>query len=146
VELEESGIFVEGTISRGGSTLEDVGRCGSAYASGDGGFWYSVIGSGDPLIASICHNTTEFDTQISVFSGSCGNLSCIVGNDEAEGCGGSSSSEVVWPSSTNVVYYAFVHGYGYSYGYFLLSIEPNEPQSNAQGSVPIHIQLLLGYF
>ncbi len=84
MELEESGIFVEGTISRGGSTLEDVGRCGSAYASGDGGFWYSVIGSGDPLIASICHNATEFDTQISVFSGSCGNLSCIGGHNDVD--------------------------------------------------------------
>jgi hypothetical protein len=34
--------------------------------------------------ASACSNKTNFDTQLSIYSGPCGELKCVVGNNDSE--------------------------------------------------------------
>jgi hypothetical protein len=69
------------------------------------------------IAASTC-NATDFDTHISVFTGSCDQLTCVDGNDNA--CG--SQSLVEFQSIQNQTYHVLVHGYGDSSGNFALQI------------------------
>ncbi|CAB9515603.1 CHU large protein [Seminavis robusta] len=70
------------------------------------GVWYRVVGTGTRLTASLCHDKTKYDTKISVFEGSCGNLRCVIANDQW--CGYQSS--VDWESVADTMYYILVHG------------------------------------
>jgi hypothetical protein len=73
------------------------------------GVWYSIVGNDQTIRAELCG--TAWDSKISVYSGSCGALTCIAGNDDdGPGCSGLSAS-VEWPSVTGETYYIKVHGY-----------------------------------
>ena len=63
------------------------------------GTWYRVEGSGTGMVASTCHQLTDFDTKISVFRGSCDNLQCVAGNDDGADCS-SAGSTVSWLSNS----------------------------------------------
>eukprot|EP00980_Cylindrotheca_fusiformis_P021029 scaffold8050_cov116-Cylindrotheca_fusiformis.AAC.6 len=69
--------------------------------------WYKVIGRGGLLEATTCTADTDFDTVLSVYEGSCSNLSCIVANDNS--CG--SGSSLTWFASEEETYYILVHGF-----------------------------------
>jgi hypothetical protein len=77
------------------------------------GVWYHVKSNAEPsrLVADTCGSGTTFDTAISVFTGSCGNLECVAGNDNA--C--YTSSRVVWESDAATDYFILVHGPGSSF-------------------------------
>ncbi len=90
--------------------------CGTALDQAPG-IWYTFIGSGETLIASLCNS--EFDTKIGVFSGNCDNLTCIAGNDDE--C--SLQSRVVFNSSPNIRYYIYVTGYDNLRGNFHLTLD-----------------------
>lgn len=83
-----------------------------------GGLWYTIMGTGDTLRASMCFEDTEYDTYLSVYEGSCGNLDCIAGNDDqdetnffAEPCFENFlSSAVDWESEEGVEYFLHVSG------------------------------------
>ena len=50
------------------------------------GIWYTFIGTGDMITASLCASTSSFDSEITIFSGMCGMLNCSdMQNDDA--CG-----------------------------------------------------------
>ena len=78
--------------------------CGNLVFNTSPGVWYEVAGTGNVLTASTCESTSNFDTQISVFRGSCFDdiFECIDGNDQA--CGGDQSS-VSWFSEIGTSYY-----------------------------------------
>ena len=80
--------------------------CGGAAAGGGPGVWYLVEGTGRPLTASTCSDDTTFDTQISVYGGTCGSLTCLNGNDDS--C--EKASSVTWPSQQGELYYVLVQG------------------------------------
>jgi hypothetical protein len=67
--------------------------CGSATAGVSPGVWFEVTGDGMNIEASTCGGAS-FDTQISVYTGGCGSLECVVGNNDF--CG--SQSSVLWLS------------------------------------------------
>ena len=60
--------------------------------------WFSVIGNGGVLRASTCDAETSFDTQLSVFKGSCSSLICIGGNDDSTDSVCGFTSEITWDS------------------------------------------------
>jgi hypothetical protein len=68
-------------------------ECGLATKSTSRGVWYKIVGDGMNIEASTCGGAS-FDTQISVFTGVCGNLTCVIGNNDS--CGIQSS--VLWLS------------------------------------------------
>jgi Secretion system C-terminal sorting domain len=77
--------------------------CGISNSSGA---WYSLVGNGQMITLNTC-TATSYDTQISVFNGTCASLSCIATNDQF--CG--NQSQVTFLSTVGMTYYVLVHGY-----------------------------------
>ncbi len=101
------------------ATAETVPNCGSAFGIAAGnGVWYTVVGTGQKLTASVC-GTASFDTQIAVYTGTCGSLVCVDGNDDF--C--SSQSSVSWCSTNATPYLVIVYGaFSIDKGSFILNI------------------------
>ena len=95
-----------------------VSSCGSASIPTAPGVWYTLIGDGGAITASTCTGT-DFDSQISVFTGSCNRLTCVDGNDQ--GCKGAGSLVVV-QSNQDEIYHLLVHGFDVESGNFTLDI------------------------
>ena len=83
-----------------------------------GGLWYTIMGTGDTLRATLCFEETEYDTYLSIYEGDCGNLDCIAGNDDqdevnffADPCFENFlSSSANWESEEGVEYFLHVSG------------------------------------
>ena len=101
-----------------GSAIYAAQGCGSAGSTTSAGLWYSVTGTGGQLTASLC-NLAGYDTQLSVWRGSCSSLVCVVGNDDTCGL----SSRVTWTSVSGLTYYIFVCKFVYFYSVFLVSVK-----------------------
>lgn len=96
--------------------------CGASNAPG---VWYAIAGTGGTITAQTCGST--YDTRLSLFGGGadgdCGNLSCVSSNDDF--C--NLQSQVSWPSSAEVTYYIYVHGWNTSSGSYTLRVSSTEP-------------------
>jgi len=122
-----------------GSTL-NAGRdqapvCNTVASTlGSYGVWYSIVGTGGSITLSTCGGTTNYDTQIGVYSGSCAALTCVAGNNNA--CG--RQSTVTFNSTFGTTYYIWVTGVIDARGTFSLSVTcalvapPNDACANAQ--------------
>jgi hypothetical protein len=83
------------------------------------GVWYTVVGNGRFISASLCSSVTSYDSQIYLFSGdNCQNLTCITFNED--GCG--LQSEVSWKSEPEKVYWLLVGGFGSAVGEFEMTV------------------------
>ncbi|MEZ4758097.1 MAG: GEVED domain-containing protein [Flavobacteriales bacterium] len=82
-----------------------------------GGVWYTLEGWDGPMTASLCGS--GYDTKIGVFTGSCGALVCVTGNDDF--CG--PQSEVSWTGVSGTTYYIYVTGFSAGTGAFTLTTE-----------------------
>lgn len=109
-----------------GAGADNVGFCGTSNSAP--GVWYTITGNGQLLTLSTC-NQASYDTKISVFSGSCGSLVCVGGNDDGVGCS-NFSSELTISSVPNTVYYVLVHGFLSSTGTFDLTATFTGPPVN----------------
>ncbi|MES2622656.1 MAG: MopE-related protein [Bacteroidota bacterium] len=106
----------------GGSTAfatNDFVYCQSGTAPG---VWCKFTGTGDVVTASTCGAMTDYDTQISVFSGdNCDSLTYIDCNDNDPNCGSSTfSSTVTFSSEIGTTYYILVHGAVFHTGNYIL--------------------------
>jgi len=99
-----------------GANSDVAPTCGTGDGTG-GGVWYSIIGTGSDITASLCTGTA-YDSKIRVYTGSCGGLTCVTGNDDFCGL----QSEVTWTSTSGTTYYILVHGFSSSEGAFDLTI------------------------
>ncbi|MEZ4758143.1 MAG: proprotein convertase P-domain-containing protein, partial [Flavobacteriales bacterium] len=92
------------------------------------GVWYTVIGWGGEMTASLCGSS--YDTKIGVFDGTagCGALVCVGGNDDDLGtggagvCGGGLQSSHQWNSTAGTPYYIYVTGFDLEAGNFVLQV------------------------
>lgn len=122
----------------GATTAGAPPNCGSGVDNGSfGGVWYTFTGIGGRAYeVSTCNAFTNFDTEISVFAGACGALSCVAGNDDDSNCstgsGTTNSTVTVNPSSTTQ-YYVYVKGNGGASGNFNLNISDNGPDGDGDG-------------
>lgn len=91
--------------------------CGPALTITAPGVWYTFIGTGDAVTVSTCNNTF-YDSKIIVYSGSCTNLVCVAGNDDA--CGVQSTA--YFNSVLSTTYYILVTGYATDAGAFDLEL------------------------
>lgn len=98
-----------------GATIDAVGTCGTSLGTAPG-VWYTFVGNGGPNTLSTCTGTT-YDSKIGVFSGSCGGLICVAGNDDF--CGLQSS--VTFNANAGTTYYVLVTGFGSATGAFTLT-------------------------
>ena len=143
MDAEEIIIPMGGTGTGSGTTLGATTTgappdCGPGVDNGDfGGVWYTFTGTGSTLYEiTTCNAFTNFNTEISVFAGACGALSCVDGNDDDSNCstgaGTTNSTVTVNPSSTTQ-YYVYVKGNGGASGNFNLNISDNGPDSDGDG-------------
>lgn len=99
-----------------GATTENVpATC--YYTNTSPSVWYSFVGTGNTVTISLCAGTT-FDTQLAIFTGSCGSLTCFGVNDD--GCGSQSTATFV--ACAGVTYFARVSGWGNNLGTFQISM------------------------
>ena len=79
------------------------------------GIWYTFTGVEGTVLLSTCE-TYNYDTRMNVYSGSCGNLICVTGNDDAMQdvyC-----SEVAFAADANTTYFILMQGYDGETGQF----------------------------
>jgi len=83
------------------------------------GVWYTFTGISAPILISTCESS-DFDTRLNVYSGTCGALACVAGDDDTEGVGLCSTVSLVPDPATT--YYILVQGYDGQTGDFLLEL------------------------
>jgi len=118
-----------------GATIDsDAPTCGPSITSP--GVWYSFDdnrGMPGELTFSLCDGSTNFDTKLSVYKGTCAALECVAGNDDFCGL----QSEVTITSDGNTKYYILVHSFGGATGTFTLDVictptpPPNDEIANS---------------
>ena len=102
------------------ATIENLGFCGTDNTAA--GVWYTVSGISGQITVDTCSSSSDFDTKISVFQGSCGVLTCVDGNDDAISCSlNGLHSSVTWTATASVQYFVLVHGFGSVTGEFGLN-------------------------
>ncbi len=115
--------------STSGAGIDAVPFCTVGLSSAPG-VWYSFVGTGTDNTLSLCGSS--YDTEIGVFTGTCGSLVCVAGNDDFCGL----QSQVTIPNTTfGVTYYVLVTGFGAGSGAFTLTRTcappPNDLCANA---------------
>lgn len=97
------------------STVDAIySNCGAGGSNTtERGVWYKYVGDNNNVTINTC-STPGYDTRITVYSGTCGALSCVTGNDDmGAGCTAISTlrSQVSFDAFAGTDYYVFVHGY-----------------------------------
>jgi len=106
--------------------------CGTSSGTG-GAVWYKFIGTGETIELSTCVGTYGFDTKIRVYSGSCGALTCIAGNDDSSCSINGLLSFVSFNSVLGVEYLILMHGFSAAQGNYdlsLICLAPPAPDAN----------------
>jgi hypothetical protein len=99
----------------GSTNTGNPGTCTTDLSTA-GGVWYTVQGWNGQMTASLCGS--GFDTKIGVFTGSCGALTCVAGNDDACGL----QSQLTWTGTSGTTYYIYVTGFGTATGAFTMTV------------------------
>ena len=144
VTTSTDGTVISGVTegARPETNTTDTTPCGIESA----GVWYKVTGTGSSLRATTCLTGTNHPTQIHVFSGSCGSLSCI--SVEAKNyavCSNidiaANSATVNWWSEEGIEYFVLVSSRDGSVGDFELQVTEFDPVANDQCSDAIDFSL-----
>ncbi|HMQ77673.1 MAG TPA: T9SS type A sorting domain-containing protein [Flavobacteriales bacterium] len=107
------------------ATLDAVGTCTTALNTAPG-VWYTVTGTGGEIKIALCGSA--YDTKLGVFTGSCGTLTCLEGNDDDNGtngldvCANNLHSSLSFPSTFGTTYYVLVTGYLTNAGAFSMEV------------------------
>ena len=111
-------------VSLLGSTIGDVstgtgeGTCGTTDG-GAGTIWYSIVGDGSTWTAEAVTTTGQYNTKIWVFSGACGSLVCVTGDDDS---GTGTLSMASFATLTDSTYYIVIGGNALEEGAYQLDI------------------------
>jgi hypothetical protein len=112
-----------------GSTLfaeiDEVNDYCSGWNVSQRGVWFTLTGNGQTLQAAITGN--DFLTQMNVYSGSCGDLTCVLGRIASPSL---VFSPIVWDSEEDQVYYLLVSGINQEVGSFNLLVNATMPSQN----------------
>ncbi|HBC46296.1 MAG TPA: hypothetical protein DEO84_10225 [candidate division Zixibacteria bacterium] len=104
------------------ATVDDAPICYTLINSP--GVWYSLIGNGNIITATTCAAYTNYDTRLDVYSGTCDQLVCVAGNDDA--CSlpppNNANSTVTFCSELGATYYILVQGFEGDRGNFQLDV------------------------
>ena len=99
------------------ATSETIAFCGTALDTAPG-VWHTVVGTGGDII--IDTNDSGFDTKLGLFSGACGALVCIDGDDDG---GVGTRSEIQFSSNAGETYYVYVTGWSSNSGAYNLTVD-----------------------
>jgi len=104
----------------GGTTLTALGTCTTALNTAPGK-WHTFTSPTSQVVTLTTCNATGFDTKLGVFSGTCSNLTCIAGNDDATCTFSGLRSTVTFTATGGVTYLIYVTGFGTATGAYVLS-------------------------
>ncbi|MGQ0740307.1 MAG: T9SS type A sorting domain-containing protein [Bacteroidota bacterium] len=118
------------TGSTATATLDGPASCVGGGTAPD--VWYRVVGTGANITAILCGS--GYDTKVDVYTGTCGALVCVGGNDDF--CG--FQSQFTWATTTGTTYHIRVHGFLGSTGPFTLNIACQPVNDNCSGAININ--------
>lgn len=104
---------------------QQVPECGTPLNTAPG-LWYRYTATQSGLVvAGTCNSGTNYDTKIGIFTGSCGNLVCVGGNDDmptgqCQAYG--TASRIVFEVTQGTEYFIYITGYNYWSGRFYLTL------------------------
>ena len=124
-----------GGVSSGNTTTATLDGpatdCGGGSVARD--VWYSIVGTGGTITASLCGGGTTYDSQLDVYTGACGSLTNIGGcNDDFCGL----QSEMTWTSTLGTTYLIRVHGFAGDFGPYTLTVTCVFPCTITLSSAP----------
>ncbi len=103
-----NGTTINSTVD---SNYVNCGGPNNGTSTTERGVWYKYVGDNMQVTLNTCSSTT-YDSRISVYTGTCGALSCVVTNDDNNACTiAGLSSEVTFNAVAGTEYLVFVHGY-----------------------------------
>ncbi len=100
-----------------GASADAAPECGTALTAP--GVWYSFEGINGQINLTTCPDNT-YDTKLNVYTGPCGALVCVAGNDDI--ANGVLCSSVTFSATAGTTYYVLVQGYDGETGNFDLAI------------------------
>lgn len=130
------------------SNSDHPGTCDRDLSTAPG-IWYKLTVS-NFLDYRISFCDADFDTQVGLFYGSCGSLTCLKGNDDDNGPNGlnvcsatitssigltSAEIENIYPGQLGGDIYIYVTGYSTHQGAFVMEIESSIPLCTPNGNV-----------
>ncbi|MEZ4884121.1 MAG: T9SS type A sorting domain-containing protein [Chitinophagales bacterium] len=119
-ETIECGDVLSGTTVN--ANFDDVGSCVTSNTSP--GVWYHFIGTGADVTVDICGAT--HDSKMSIFEGDCGDLVCVIGEDDDYAVCGGNDPSVDFTSVKCKDYYILVHGFSSGTGDFDITLTCSE--------------------
>jgi hypothetical protein len=135
LDLTTGDLTLPGT-TKGAHIDSMIQVCGTVRSNGKG-VWYALDGDDGRWLASTCNNT-RFDTQISIYKGSCGRLECVAANDQQ--CGNGDQSRVAFYAESGSKYYVLVHGDRTRTGNFHLEMTNSMPNNvNCVDAVEVEV-------
>jgi hypothetical protein len=110
----------ESTVSATENSPVGLPACGGADLTGVNwaGVWYTFVGNGGDATLSTDNPSTNFDTEIMVYTGSCGAFTCVGGDDDG---GSGLTSRLTFTTTPGTTYLVFVDGNTGDKGTFVLS-------------------------
>ncbi|HUR66985.1 MAG TPA: T9SS type A sorting domain-containing protein [Chitinophagaceae bacterium] len=124
------GQTVTGTTAQATIDGPPITCTGSSSIAAD--VWYTVVGTGANITAILCGSA--YDTKIDVYTGNCGALVCVGGNDDFCGL----QSQFSWATTLGTVYRIRVHGFGGATGAFTLNIACQPVNDACSGAININ--------
>lgn len=99
-------------ITLEGSSNEHMPVCGISGVTeqSTAGIWYKITGTGDDFTISTGSSTENVDTRLAVYTGTCGALTCVAGNDDSVGL----RAEVSFASTAGADYYILLYAWNNS--------------------------------
>ncbi|MCB9184412.1 MAG: T9SS type A sorting domain-containing protein [Flavobacteriales bacterium] len=91
--------------------------CGGYSINTAGGIWYTLQGWDGTMTIDL--SGSSFDTKLAVYTGTCGALVCVDGDDD-DGAG--TTSLVTFAGSATETYYVYVTGFGTNTGSVVMTI------------------------
>jgi len=105
----------------GGSVIGET-TCGTTAGTG-GANWHTFTGDGSTWTFSTDNASTDFDTKLWLYSGACGTLTCVDGDDDgASDVFASNSSELSHLTAIGTTYYLVVGGFNTAEGSYGLDV------------------------
>jgi hypothetical protein len=103
--------------------------CFYTYPDEATGIWYQMEGKGKAISISSCSSFTNIDTAISVYKGSCEDLSCVSDGISDYTCQGRVAHRAIFLAEEGTVYFIFLqspYGYGGDVGLKITEFESAE--------------------
>lgn len=114
----------------GGGGDCDAGGTGTTDFSEGVWFVYTSTSANESITVATDNVGTDFDTEIMVYEGSCGSLTCVGGDDDGgDGTGQQFDSKFCWVSTANfapVDYYIYIDGHSGATGNYAVSLNAVE--------------------